>query len=403
MKNNTLLMMPFKGKNVPHIALEVNHKCNISCKACYKRKLNMTKPLEQIKEEIDFACRLRNIRLITIAGGEPVLHPQLPEIISYITGKGIIAAMLSNGYGLTDELLIKYKKAGLKEILLHIDVFQNRSDARGMDNERQLNSLRSRISKKITKHGIFCTLALTIYQRNLRELPHVMNYLYSNPDLHSLFITCCTNVERVVSELKSCSILGIHYNGSKINRQYTGENPAKELDDQTVELFEVENLLSEMGRVPFAYVPSSHDIKEKKWLLYCSFAINFTDGRYQVFDFSSSLRRIVSLQYKILRLLKKPYSFDGFWNEQMCIVICILYAITSLSIFEFARTIRFLLFLLKPGTHINNKTLIFQALPRISENGEIVYCRDCPDATVKNGVLVPVCLADLLHPPNRQG
>jgi MoaA/NifB/PqqE/SkfB family radical SAM enzyme len=58
------------------------------------------------------------------AGGEPTLHPQLSEVISYISRKGINAEILSNGYGLTDEMLKMYRKSGVKEILIHIDIEQ---------------------------------------------------------------------------------------------------------------------------------------------------------------------------------------------------------------------------------------------------------------------------------------
>ena len=37
-----LFRMPYDGPDVPHVVIEVNQKCNISCKACYKDKLDYT-------------------------------------------------------------------------------------------------------------------------------------------------------------------------------------------------------------------------------------------------------------------------------------------------------------------------------------------------------------------------
>ncbi|MCU0662984.1 MAG: hypothetical protein MUC50_11740 [Myxococcota bacterium] len=41
---------------------------------------------------------------------------------------------------------------------------------------------------------------------------------------------------------------------------------------------------------------------------------------------------------------------------------------------------------------------MFQQAPNALANGDYEHCRDCPDATVRNGKLVPVCLVDKLEP-----
>ena len=47
----------------------------ISCAACYKSKDGYTKPLEQVKQEVDLAVSLRNLNLVTLAGGESLQEP----------------------------------------------------------------------------------------------------------------------------------------------------------------------------------------------------------------------------------------------------------------------------------------------------------------------------------------
>ena len=49
--------MPFKGKDIPHIVIEVNQACNMSCKACYKIRQAYTKSTRLIKDEIDLAVQ----------------------------------------------------------------------------------------------------------------------------------------------------------------------------------------------------------------------------------------------------------------------------------------------------------------------------------------------------------
>jgi hypothetical protein len=42
--------------------------------------------------------------------------------------------------------------------------------------------------------------------------------------------------------------------------------------------------------------------------------------------------------------------------------------------------------------------LIFQEGPSERPDGTLDFCRDCPDATVRDGALVPICMADVERP-----
>ncbi|MBM4159211.1 MAG: 4Fe-4S cluster-binding domain-containing protein [Ignavibacteria bacterium] len=61
--------------------LEPVYKCNLQCEGCYRRNENDShKPLDLIKEEIEVFCGKRKTDGILIAGGEPLMHPQITEI-----------------------------------------------------------------------------------------------------------------------------------------------------------------------------------------------------------------------------------------------------------------------------------------------------------------------------------
>ena len=53
-----------------------------------------SKPMALIKAEIDQISQARQLESMTLLGGEPTLHPELPEIIRYISQKGILPALL---------------------------------------------------------------------------------------------------------------------------------------------------------------------------------------------------------------------------------------------------------------------------------------------------------------------
>jgi MoaA/NifB/PqqE/SkfB family radical SAM enzyme len=58
---------------------------------------------------------------ITISGGEPLLHPELDEIIRRIRRHGILAGLITNGYLLTPERISRLNHAGLDQLQISID------------------------------------------------------------------------------------------------------------------------------------------------------------------------------------------------------------------------------------------------------------------------------------------
>src|SRR5437899_4197899 len=59
--------------------------------------------------------------VITISGGEPLLHPELDEIIRRIRNNGSIAGLITNGYLLTADRIEKLNRAGLEWLQISID------------------------------------------------------------------------------------------------------------------------------------------------------------------------------------------------------------------------------------------------------------------------------------------
>ena len=61
------------------------------------------------------------ISIITQSGGEPLLHPQLDQIISRVRHHGILAGMITNGYLLTADRIRQLNRAGLDHLQISID------------------------------------------------------------------------------------------------------------------------------------------------------------------------------------------------------------------------------------------------------------------------------------------
>nr|WP_228370650.1 radical SAM protein [Candidatus Koribacter versatilis] len=96
-------------------------QCNLSCKYCNEYdKVSKPVPLETIKRRIDLLAKL-GTNIVTISGGEPLLHPDLDEIIRHMRKHPIIAGMITNGYLLTADRIKRLNNAGLDHLQISID------------------------------------------------------------------------------------------------------------------------------------------------------------------------------------------------------------------------------------------------------------------------------------------
>jgi hypothetical protein len=171
--------------------LEVTDICNLHCEGCYRQKLTGHKALQQIKEEILFFKRWRNPDNVSIAGGEPLLHPQIVEIVAFIAENGIKPILLTNGVALAPELLRELKKAGLVGFTMHIDSHQGRPGWEDKD-EAEHNELRQYYADMVAaEKGMIIVFNSTVYPSTFQEIPNVVSWGQANIDrVHGLvFIT----------------------------------------------------------------------------------------------------------------------------------------------------------------------------------------------------------------------
>src|SRR5690349_9148710 len=76
-------------------------RCNLSCTYCNEYDdFSKPVPVETMRHRIELLGRLKT-GVITLSGGEPLLHPELDEIIRSIRKNATLAGMITNGYLLT--------------------------------------------------------------------------------------------------------------------------------------------------------------------------------------------------------------------------------------------------------------------------------------------------------------
>jgi MoaA/NifB/PqqE/SkfB family radical SAM enzyme len=112
------LFQPYR----PLIAhLVVTRRCNLSCGYCYEYdRVSPPVPIAALRERIDHLARLRAV-FVALTGGEPLLHPELPEVVAHVRARGMTPVMNSNGFLLTPDIIRALNRAGLYAMQISVD------------------------------------------------------------------------------------------------------------------------------------------------------------------------------------------------------------------------------------------------------------------------------------------
>jgi MoaA/NifB/PqqE/SkfB family radical SAM enzyme len=96
-------------------------RCNLACTYCNEfDDISDPVPIEEMERRIDELGRL-GTSVITISGGEPLLHPDLDRVIARIRRTGAIAGMITNGYLLMPDRIERLNRASLDHMQISID------------------------------------------------------------------------------------------------------------------------------------------------------------------------------------------------------------------------------------------------------------------------------------------
>jgi len=135
-----------------------------------------------LKEEVYFFMKWRNPDNFSLAGGEPLTHPDIMELITYISKQGAKPVILTNGQLLTPQLLKELKKAGTAGFTIHIDSHQDRPHWKGK-NESELNKFRQHCADMIAEEGgMYVIFNSTVYPSTFNEIPDIVRWGQANID-----------------------------------------------------------------------------------------------------------------------------------------------------------------------------------------------------------------------------
>jgi hypothetical protein len=382
LEKRELYRFPWSKNDNPIAWLEVTDICNLHCEGCYRQRLTGHKPLGEVKEEILFFKRWRNPDNVSIAGGEPLVHPQIVDIVAFIAENGMKPIALTNAAKLTPEFLRELKRAGLAGFTFHIDSHQGRSGWEGK-NEGEHNALREYYADMVAAEGGLITIFnSTVYPSTFHEIPDVVHWGRAHVDrVHGLvFITY-----RI---LDTDTAVGMDATGEKVDASRLSYS-TRSFDEEFVTSPEVYGIIKDSlpEYEPSGYLGGTARHDSFKWL--AGAMIGSKNGIYG------------SVGAKTMELAQAGHhlfcgTYLAYLSQIRAAPLVFLMAPWDTVVRQAANN--WLSDVLRhPGRLFDGVRIqtigIIQA-PDIQPNGQAGMCDSCPDMTVWNGTLINSCRMD---------
>ena len=246
--------------------LEPTARCNLNCYGCYRKNIKDShKSMEQVKHELDVFQSLRKTDCISIAGGEPLLYPNIVELVADIKSRGLKPIINSNGIALTKELLHDLKKAGVFGFTFHIDSKQGRGRGPQWEgkSELELNELRLHYAEMLAAEGgIACSFNSTVYRDTMQYVPELAEWAQKHIDIvHTMvfilfrYVTPDLPYDFYAGD-KKIVFDDIHYHSDK-----------EEVTNLMAPQIVAEIRKKEPNFSPAAFLNGTHKADDFKWLL----------------------------------------------------------------------------------------------------------------------------------------
>jgi organic radical activating enzyme len=362
--------------------LEPTSSCNLYCDGCYRKNdPKGHKSLEEVQRELDVFNSLRKTDGVSIAGGDPLTHPQIVKIVEMIRNSGQKPILNTNGLALTKELLVDLKKAGVEGFTFHIDSGQSRPHFKGKT-ELELCELRLKYARMLAEVGdISCAFNATVYENTLKYVPELVEWGQKHIDIVHILVFIAYRAAPVYK--------GYDYyvGGQKVDMApiaYAIQEDRRTSIMSTDIVAEIRKKYPDF--MPSAYLNGTERPDHFKWLL--TMRVGTKDRIYgyvgpKFMELGQTLHHLLRgsyLAYTKTKVLKR--------GRSMLLLSPIDKGLAKTATAYLHGIVRSPLTLFKK-LHLQSVMIIQPA--DFMDNGALSMCDGCPDITVYDGKLVWSC------------
>lgn len=162
----------------PIVVWNITRTCNLRCVHCYADSHAQQYPgelsWEQCCSVIDDLADYGASALL-LSGGEPLLHPHLPELLERAAERGLKVTISTNGTRITPEWAARFKACGVAYVGISLDGIGSVHDSfRGVE-----GAFRAAIQgfKRCEEVGQKTGLRLTLTRNNVQSMADILNFI----------------------------------------------------------------------------------------------------------------------------------------------------------------------------------------------------------------------------------
>lgn len=367
------LRLPWAGRDVPNATLDILRTCNIRCRYCYNARSSFIKPLADILHELEELVRLRNLQAVSISGGEPLMHPELPAIIRAVRAKGLRCLLLTNGLLLDEAMAKTLAAAGADIVALHIQEGQERADLRDISSTDEVLALREQKAELLVKHGIIPGLSITIELDRPDITRRLLKGFTDSSHFEYMLVCLAWQGRPAATQPEALKIL------TKPERDCGRFAPLG-----------LTEIFRQHGFLPLVWLPALNDLTLAQWIAYHSTQRRKHGTARGIRPLRISL--LEKLSIPLMRALTGRYSFvmrTASWSSKLRLLVNAASGGGLCGLWFLMKT-------LLHGERIMDKHIVIELPPIPNPAGGFICCRDCPNATLRDGRLIAPCQAD--HP-----
>ena len=192
-------------------SIAITYRCNQKCSYCelpQRADIKRELPTARFKQIIDQLIEL-DVSSISFTGGDPLLRKDVPELISYISEKGISTNLTTNGMVMSPGLAETLIYSGLNSIGISLDStdpdYVNKTRGTPHAYDAAVNAIKIMAEAKADKHSDTpnVTVSTVITSKN------------------------CSNVEELVPFVKDMGANAISFGGVQVNFSFSEEAALK--------------------------------------------------------------------------------------------------------------------------------------------------------------------------------
>jgi 12,18-didecarboxysiroheme deacetylase len=169
-------LLQFSRDKKPVVVWNVGRRCNLRCVHCYSHsrdvdyggELNHAQGRRLIDDHAAFG-----VPVLLFSGGEPLMRPDIFELIGHAVEHGMRAVVSTNGTLISPEVAERLREAGLSYVGISLDGLETANDRfRGVPGafRRALQGVRNCLEKKV-KVG----LRFTMTRQNVRDVGGILD------------------------------------------------------------------------------------------------------------------------------------------------------------------------------------------------------------------------------------